>query len=82
MKLIYYGDSLEHHGIKGQKWGDKNGPPYPLGSKDHSASEKKAGWRKSLNTNTKSFQRKEREVHERENQDYEKNLLKKKQPRL
>ena len=23
-------DILEHHGIKGQKWGVKNGPPYPL----------------------------------------------------
>ncbi len=23
---------LEHHGIKGQKWGVKNGPPYPIGS--------------------------------------------------
>lgn len=22
---------IEHHGIKGQKWGVKNGPPYPLG---------------------------------------------------
>lgn len=21
---------LYHHGIKGQKWGVKNGPPYPL----------------------------------------------------
>ncbi len=21
---------LAHHGIKGQKWGVKNGPPYPL----------------------------------------------------
>ena len=21
MQLVYYGDSLEHHGIKGQKWG-------------------------------------------------------------
>lgn len=21
---------LEHHGIKGQSWGDRNGPPYPL----------------------------------------------------
>lgn len=25
-------DSLKHHGIKGQKWGDRNGPPYPLDS--------------------------------------------------
>lgn len=23
---------LMHHGIKGQKWGVKNGPPYPIGS--------------------------------------------------
>lgn len=33
---------LEHHGILGQKWGRQNGPPYPLGSGDHSASEKSA----------------------------------------
>ena len=39
---------LKHHGILGQKWGKRNGPPYPLDASDHSASEKKAGWRKSL----------------------------------
>lgn len=39
---------LAHHGILGQKWGKKNGPPYPLDASDHSAAEKKAGWRKSL----------------------------------
>ena len=39
---------LYHHGILGQRWGKKNGPPYPLGASDHSASEKRAGWRKSL----------------------------------
>lgn len=33
---------LVHHGIKGQKWGVRNGPPYPLGESDKSASEKKA----------------------------------------
>lgn len=26
---------LEHHGIKGQKWGVKNGPPYPLDQNTH-----------------------------------------------
>lgn len=41
-------DFLEHHGILGMKWGQRNGPPYPLTSSDHSAAEKKAGWRKSL----------------------------------
>lgn len=39
---------LAHHGILGQRWGRKNGPPYPLDASDHSASEKKAGWRRSL----------------------------------
>ena len=44
-----YGNTyLIHHGVKGQKWGEKNGPPYPLDASDHSASEKKAGWRRSL----------------------------------
>jgi len=34
-------DFLIHHGIKGQKWGVENGPPYPLNSKEYSALEKK-----------------------------------------
>ena len=46
--VITRDSTLKHHGILGQKWGDRNGPPYPLGASDHSASEKKAGWRKSL----------------------------------
>lgn len=28
----FYRDYISHHGIKGQKWGVKNGPPYPLDS--------------------------------------------------
>ncbi len=45
---------LYHHGILGQKWGRMNGPPYPLDSSNHSAAEKKAGWRKSLSENKNS----------------------------
>lgn len=45
----YRQDELYHHGILGQKWGKRNGPPYPLKTSDHSASEKKARWQNSLN---------------------------------
>ena len=30
-----YRSYLEHHGIKGQRWGKKNGPPYPLADAVH-----------------------------------------------
>ena len=34
------GDYLEHHGILGQRWGQLNGPPYPLTNSGHSSKEK------------------------------------------
>lgn len=55
-------DELFHHGIKDQKWGHMNGPPYPLGASDHSVSEKKAGWRSSLK---KSSQTDSNQNHQR-----------------
>lgn len=33
---------LSHHGILGQKWGQRNGPPYPLQPGAYSAAERKA----------------------------------------
>jgi hypothetical protein len=32
-------EELSHHGILGQKWGSRNGPPYPLKGGDYSARE-------------------------------------------
>lgn len=46
--VVIKSNELYHHGILGQRWGKKNGPPYPLKASDHSASEKKAGWLKRL----------------------------------
>lgn len=40
--MKYYSSYLSHHQILGAKWGKLNGPPYPLGKGDHSASEKRA----------------------------------------
>lgn len=54
---------LVHHGIKGQKWGVKNGPPYPLGASDHSASERKAGWKSSINKNDAKKNEKKNGLH-------------------
>lgn len=36
-------DIIEHHGIKGQRWGVRNGPPYPLDKSTSSRVKKSAG---------------------------------------
>lgn len=56
--LEAYKEELYHHGILGQRWGQKNGPPYPLKVSDHSVAEKKAGWKKSLSKSEESVKTK------------------------
>lgn len=46
-------DSISHHGIEGQKWGIRNGPPYPLGSGQRSKSEVRAMRQRPNHSNTK-----------------------------
>ena len=40
--MIMESTYLQHNGIKGQKWGVRNGPPYPISEGQHSAAEKRA----------------------------------------
>lgn len=42
MNYVYEEDYLFHHGIKGQKWGKQNGPPYPLSKEKHNKVVKKS----------------------------------------
>jgi len=46
---MYKGNNyLVHHGIQGQKWGERNGPPYPLDYEAHSSREKRENSRVKL----------------------------------
>lgn len=38
-------NELYHHGIKGQRWGVRNGPPYPLNAQTHAAVVRGSGGR-------------------------------------
>lgn len=71
-------NELYHHGILGQKWGDRNGPPYPLGASQMSRAEvrlqkKDSKW---IKKNSDKFQKKAFDKSEREMKQYVKELSK------
>ncbi len=47
-----YKPVLEHHGILGQHWGKRNGPPYPLRGGDYSKEEKEKIYAKRRGSNS------------------------------
>ena len=72
---------LTHHGIKVQRWGVKNGPPYPLDYEDHSSSEKSKNPKSRIsnykNHNSRSGAAGSQEPTNRKRPDIDKDLLKK-----
>lgn len=56
MNNIFYvykkDDDLTHHGILGQKWGERNGPPYPLSGGSYTKIEKEKIYRKRKDPNS------------------------------
>lgn len=68
-------DYLMHHGIMGMQWGKQNGPPYPLDAEDHSAKEKKDGWKKSLKKNRNASLREYHEIKKKaKNKEHKKDI--------
>lgn len=50
-----YLDYIAHHGIAGQKWGQRNGPPYPLEPSNYSYQERKLA---KANANKNRYEKK------------------------
>lgn len=81
----YWSDSLEHHGTKGQKWGEKNGPPYPLsrgknGAITKTQKKKKASFlaRLRAKVSKKSSKKSKPKVEKKERTEEEKEALREK----
>lgn len=52
MVVLVRSDELCHYGIRGQKWGVQNGPPYPLKGGDYSPAEKREMYKKKKSPNS------------------------------
>lgn len=57
-------DELYHHGILGQSWGHRNGPPYPLDSSDYSKAEKRAARKAAHKEKSEARKAKKQQKHE------------------
>lgn len=65
-------NQLYHHGINGQKWGKRNGPPYPLDYDQHSSSEKKKNTKTELNRYEDNNPKKRKSAKEKRQEEIQK----------
>lgn len=76
---------IRHSGILGMKWGKRNGPPYPLGSDQKSAAEKRLERKMDrkdnrwINRKDSSIRRKVEKASKKELKEYERKELSKEQ---
>lgn len=81
MEEAEHEESLYHHGVEGMSWGDRNGPPYPLGGVDKKVARAEYKAKKEKERRLKKLQKaakKARKVKAK-NAKQEAEILKKKQ---
>ena len=76
-----YADELYHHGVEGMSWGDRNGPPYPLGGVDKKVARAEYKAKKEKERKLKKMQRAAKKARKikAKNAKQEAEILKKKQ---
>lgn len=56
-------NSLEHHGVNGQQWGKRRGPPYPLGTDEKEKNRELAKKKKKEESELKQKEKIQRKKH-------------------
>lgn len=74
-------ESLYHHGVEGMSWGDRNGPPYPLGGVDKKVARAEYKAKKEKERRLKKLQKAAKKARKikAKNAKHEAEILKKKQ---
>lgn len=74
-------ESLYHHGVEGMSWGDRNGPPYPLGGIDKKVARAEYKAKKEKERRLKKLQKAAKKARKvkKKNDKREADILKKKQ---
>lgn len=64
--LESYVDYLEHHGVDGQRWGKRRGPPYPLGSEDKAKNRQSAKQKRAAEKRKKEIAKTKKRIAKQE----------------